>query len=188
MFWKKDEPVAVHGVLFYGLLSKKQRAILKEIEKVTAPEEWNGLKGVYCLGSVKVQGRDVLGVYYGQFPKQTSSKKQALQFEINYKKYTVTECPIVFVDTMKNKKAHQFAFIVLHELGHHVDRTQNKSVLREGNKQQELFANTYAIERFLQMEGMESKQLHNIPYLQEAIQEYQQSHYPFCPPLTLRVE
>lgn len=130
------------------MLSKKQRAILKEIEKVTAPEEWNGLKGVYCLGSVKVQGRDVLGVYYGQFPKQTSSKKQALQFEINYKKYTVTECPIVFVDTMKNKKAHQFAFIVLHELGHHVDRTQNKSVLREGNKQQELFANTYAIERF----------------------------------------
>ncbi|MDT2047975.1 ImmA/IrrE family metallo-endopeptidase [Priestia flexa] len=188
MFWKKDEPVAVHGVLFYGLLSKKQRAILKEIEKVTPPEAWNGVKGVYCLGSVKVQGRDVLGVYYGQFPKQTSAKKQALHFEINYKKYTVKECPIVFIDTMKNKKAHQFAFIVLHELGHHVDRTQNQVVLREGNKQQELFANTYAIEHFLQIEGMESKQLYNIPYLQEAIQQYQQVHSPLRSPFTLRVE
>lgn len=85
MFWKKDEPVAVHGVLFYGLLSKKQRAILKEIEKVTAPEEWNGLKGVYCLGSVKVQGRDVLGVYYGQFPKQTSSKSKLYNLKLTIK-------------------------------------------------------------------------------------------------------
>ncbi|TYR79411.1 hypothetical protein FZC66_14995 [Priestia megaterium] len=175
--FKKEEVITVHGIKFYGVMNKKQKAILKEVEKVTDSIDWQGIKGVYCLGSVKVQGRDVLGVYFGQFNEKLSSKQKRLQFEINYVKYTVTECPIVFIDTIKNKKPHQFAFIVLHELGHHVDRMQNGATLREGNEQQELFANTYALEKFVKMEGMHSKRLKDIPFLKEAINQFEHSSH-----------
>ncbi|MEK1831632.1 hypothetical protein AAAC51_30445 [Priestia megaterium] len=58
-------------------MSAKQKAALQEIANVTDEKDWDGLKGVYCLGSVKVQGKDVLGVYYGQFndnlPKESAN-------------------------------------------------------------------------------------------------------------------
>ncbi|MEB4857441.1 ImmA/IrrE family metallo-endopeptidase [Priestia megaterium] len=186
--FKRSEKIQIHGVTFHGVMSAKQKAALHEIANVTDEKDWDGLKGVYCLGSVKVQGKDVLGVYYGQFNDNLPKEKRKLQFEIDYIKYTVTECPIVFIDTTKNKKPHQFAFIILHELGHHVDRMTNGTLLKEGNRTQEMFANTYALEKYSKIEKFQTKKLKKIAFLEESLTQWNKTPHPGAYSLRVQIE
>jgi hypothetical protein len=154
-----NESTKVHHVHFYGMMSDEQKQILKEIERVTEKSEWEGISGVYCIGSVKVEGRDMLGVYVGQFNEQLPEEKRKFEFDVNDIHYTVSKCPVIFIDSIQNKEPHQFAFIILHELGHHVDRIKNGITLKQGVKRYEMFADQYALERLSKIKEMDSRPL-----------------------------
>jgi hypothetical protein len=153
----------IFNVKVIGNLNNSQIKALKEIELVTTESNWEGIEGVYCDDGVVVNDQSLLGYYMTSYPND-------LRFDVDGITYSNFKHSIILIDSGETEQPHQFAFILLHELGHHVDRISNNKTLRVGTKDDEIEAHKFAIKRYRKM-NLEKGDIFNMPYLKEALNE-----------------
>ncbi|MEM4994924.1 hypothetical protein WKH56_20380 [Priestia sp. SB1] len=162
--------LTVHGVKVYGILDRKLYKDMKEVEKVTSKEEWRGIRGIYCAHNLDIINHNPMGVYFAKYEASKKEEEFCLEIIINKRTTLIRKLPIIVIDTNICRTKEYLQFTLLHELGHHVDETQNPYPLEAGSIECEMMANRFSVSRcgFL---NVNFDTLLHIPLVKEAIEE-----------------
>ncbi|MEA1004906.1 hypothetical protein U6X16_04220 [Bacillus velezensis] len=144
----------IHGVKVYGDITPLATDVLYKLEKTLDKKYWKGLKAIHINQNdyVKAQDRDndkLLGTYFRLEDISLEDKAVGeiiLNYETPYEKtikINKGEIPLICINTGFSSDPYYFAFVLLHELGHHNNFEKEKKL---SHKQNEINAHLFAME------------------------------------------
>lgn len=164
--------ISIKGLRFYGKYNEDHFKAIFKIAKVLDKDEISGIRGVYGTdGRVVTKANEQYSAgYYIRFTPLERSAHIILN--LKYKDKTeenidIYKSPIITIEGALCKTEYDFAFTLLHEIGHHITYDETDS-----EKDKEIKAHLFAIDKIRKIYPLDKITINCYTYLKEAIDIY----------------
>ena len=159
----------IKGLRFYGRLNDDHLKALFKVANVLNKQDIKGIKGVYCIdGKKTIKDKYYSGGHYIQFTRINNNSCVSLEMKYaNGDKETIKvyNSPIIVINGDLCHTEYDFVFCLLHEIGHHI-----YNGFYTTDKQKEITAHLYAIEKIKKIYNIERIPVKPYLYLKEALE------------------